>query len=66
MFTLIRIQVIGINQKMLLINPDFIVEVGQYPDDTFYVQLTTGFYSIDKNSFVLIKSFKNSDNMYPI
>ena len=59
MFTLIRIQVIGINRKMLLINPDFIVEVGQYADDTFYVQLTTGFYSIDKNSFDIIISFIN-------
>lgn len=59
MFTLIRIQLIGINQKMLLINPDFIVEVGQYPDDTFYVQLTTGFYSIDKNSFDFIISLAN-------
>jgi len=59
MFTLIRIQVIGINRKMLLINPDFIVEVGQYADDTFYVQLTTVEHKIDKNSFDIIMSFIN-------
>ena len=52
---LIRIQVIDYKRKMFFINPDYIVELAQIDDDTFYVQLTTAWYSIDKQSFNAIR-----------
>lgn len=55
MSKLIRIQVIDYKRKMFFINPDYIVELAQCDDDTFYVQLTTAWYSIDKQSFISIR-----------
>ncbi len=55
MSKLIRIQVIDYKRKMFFINPDYIVELAQIDDDTFYVQLTTAWYSIDKQSFNAIR-----------
>lgn len=55
MSKLIRIQVIDYKRKMFFINPDYVVELAQCEDDTFYVQLTTAWYSIDKQSFISIR-----------
>ena len=55
MSKLIRICVIDYKRKMFFINPDYIVELAQCDDDTFYVQLTTGCYSIDKQSFMSLR-----------
>jgi len=55
MSKLIKIQVINYKRKMFFINPDYVVELAQCDDDTFYVQLTTAWYSIDKQSFISIR-----------
>ncbi len=57
MSKLIRIQLIDYKRKMFFINPDYIVELAQTDDDTFYVQLTTAWYLIDKVSFMAIKQY---------
>ena len=55
MSKLIKIQVIDYKRKMFFINLDYVVELAQCDDDTFYVQLTTEWYSIDKQSFESIR-----------
>ena len=55
MSKLMRIQAIDYKRKMFFINPDYVVELAQCDDDTFYVQLTTAWYSIDKQSFISIR-----------
>ena len=60
MSKLIRICVIDSTKKMFFINPQYIVELAQMDDDTFYVQLTTAWYEIDKVSFIAIRQHFDS------
>lgn len=54
---LIKIQALNYDRKIFFINPDYIVELAHCGDNTFYVQLTTAWYEIDKKTFNSIRQY---------
>ncbi len=54
---LIKIQVLDYTRKMFFINPEYVVELAHCEDDSYYVQLTTAWYCIDKISFNAIREY---------